>query len=112
MNEQSPRPRNTINAVKRALDVLLLFTTSGSAYLGVSQIAGQLRISKAVVYRMLSTLRTAGLVELDEATRRYSLGPTALALADAVPGAHRHPRPRAGSDAPTVRSHRRDGHAI
>ena len=83
MNEQSPRPRNTINAVKRALDVLLLFTTSDSAYLGVSQIAGQLRISKAVVYRMLSTLRAAGLVEFDEATRRYSLGPTALALADA-----------------------------
>jgi IclR family acetate operon transcriptional repressor len=83
MNEQSPRPRNTINAVKRALDVLLLFTTSDSAYLGVSQIAGQLMISKAVVYRMLSTLRAAGLVEFDEATRRYSLGPAALALADA-----------------------------
>jgi IclR family transcriptional regulator, acetate operon repressor len=83
MNEQSPRPRNTINAVKRALDVLLLFTTSGSAYLGVSEIAGQLRISKAVVYRMLSTLRAAGLVELDESTRRYSLGPTTLAIADA-----------------------------
>lgn len=83
MNEQSPRPRNTINAVKRALDVLLLFTTSDSAYLGVSQIAGQLMISKAVVYRMLSTLRAAGLVEFDEASRRYSLGPAALALADA-----------------------------
>jgi DNA-binding IclR family transcriptional regulator len=83
MNEQSPRPRNTINAVKRALDVLLLFTTSGSAYLGVSQIAGQLRISKAVVYRMLATLRAAGLVEFDDATRRYSLGPTTLALSDA-----------------------------
>ena len=38
------------------------------------------RLSKAAVHRILASLRTRALVEVDETTRRYSLGPAAFAL--------------------------------
>ena len=70
----------TIVAIERATDVLTLFADSGEATLGVTEIAQALNLSKAVVYRILSSFRAKGFVELDEATRRYSLGPRVLHL--------------------------------
>lgn len=70
----------TIVAIERAADVLGLFADSDDATLGVTEIAQALGLSKAVVYRILSSFRAKGFVELDEATRRYSLGPRALHL--------------------------------
>ncbi|GAA4978997.1 DNA-binding IclR family transcriptional regulator [Nonomuraea thailandensis] len=66
-------------AAARVADVLLLFT-DGPDSLGVSAIARQLDLSKAVVYRILQTLLDRGLVVSDAGTRRYSLGPSAAAL--------------------------------
>ena len=70
----------TIAAVERAADVLSLFVDHGAVSLGVTEIAEQLDLSKAVVHRILTSFRGKGFIELDEATRRYSLGPTTLAL--------------------------------
>lgn len=70
----------TILAIERATDVLALFAESDEATLGVTEIAQALGLSKAVVYRILSSFRAKGFVELDEASRRYSLGPRALHL--------------------------------
>jgi DNA-binding IclR family transcriptional regulator len=74
------RQGQTILAIERATDVLRLFAESDEATLGVTEIAQALRLSKAVVYRILSSFRAKGFVELDEGTRRYSLGPQALHL--------------------------------
>lgn len=70
----------TVNGVERALDVLLLFSRSPEPELGVSEIARQLGLSKAVVHRILTTLCSRQLVTLNETNRRYVLGPAALAL--------------------------------
>jgi DNA-binding IclR family transcriptional regulator len=63
----------------RVIDVLLLFT-DGPDELGVSRIARELGLSKAVVHRILQTLVARGMVALDPQTRLYRLGPTAAAL--------------------------------
>lgn len=64
----------TIATVERAADVLLHLAESTRATYGVTEIAEELGLSKAAVHRILTSLRTRGLVELDEATRRYALG--------------------------------------
>jgi len=70
----------TIAGVERALDVLSLFASDGVRDLGVTEVADRLGLSKAVVHRILSSLRVKGYVELDDASRRYALGPAALTL--------------------------------
>ncbi len=70
----------TIAGIERALDALSLFAESSSPSLGVTEIAQALGLSKAVVHRILASFRAKGFVELDETTRRYSLGPRILFL--------------------------------
>ncbi|MGA4545219.1 IclR family transcriptional regulator [Uniformispora flossi] len=70
----------SIAAVERAIDVLLLFGRSGRPDLGVTEIAQELGITKGAVHRILTALRSRRLVAADPATRRYALGPAAVAL--------------------------------
>ena len=70
----------TIAGVERALDVLDLFAAEGVRDLGVTEIADELDLSKAVVHRILSSFRVKGYVEVDEESRRYSLGPRVMTL--------------------------------
>lgn len=70
----------TMVAIERAADVLSMFGDSDEATLGITEIAQALGLSKAVVYRILSSFRAKGFVELDEASRRYALGPRVLHL--------------------------------
>jgi DNA-binding IclR family transcriptional regulator len=63
----------------RVADVLLQFL-GGSPSLGVSAIARELGLSKAVVHRILRSLVDRGLLEVDPETRAYGLGPAAVAL--------------------------------
>lgn len=70
----------TIATVERAADVLMHFAQHPSATLGVTEVANALGLSKAAVHRILSSLRRHGLIELDEVTRRYSLGIGAMKL--------------------------------
>jgi DNA-binding IclR family transcriptional regulator len=82
--EETPaRGSQSIAAVERALDVLLLFSTSSAADLGVTEIAADLGMSKAAVHRILTSLRSRDLVTVDAASRRYALGPGALGLGQA-----------------------------
>lgn len=62
------------------MDVLLLFARAGQPTLGVTEIAGELGMPKAAIHRILSSLRSRGLVEFDDATRRYLLGPATMTL--------------------------------
>jgi DNA-binding IclR family transcriptional regulator len=66
--------------VERAADVLIHFTEADQATFGVTEIADALGLSKAAVHRILASLRTRGLIELDELTRRYFLGVGAMKL--------------------------------
>ena len=70
----------TVAGIERALDVLALFGESTTRALGVTEIAQRLGLSKTVVHRILASFRTKGFVDLDETTRRYSLGPKILFL--------------------------------
>ncbi len=63
----------------RVADVLLLFTDAREP-LGVSEIARRLGLSKAVVYRILRSLESRGLVGFDASERRYRLGPAAAVI--------------------------------
>jgi DNA-binding IclR family transcriptional regulator len=71
--------RSGTEAAARVADVLLLFT-DGPDLLGVSAVARELGLSKAVVHRILQTLVDRGLVVSRPSTRGYSLGPSAAAL--------------------------------
>ena len=70
----------TIAAVERAADVMLHVAQSPSTSLGVTEIATDLGMSKAVVHRILNSLRTRGLIEMNAETRRYQLGAMAVML--------------------------------
>lgn len=70
----------TIAAVQRATSVLQLFIDSGRGRLGVTEIANTLGLSKAVVHRILASMKAAGFIDIDPSSRQYTLGPSALAL--------------------------------
>ncbi len=66
-------------AADRVADVLTLFA-HGSASVGVSEIARELELSKAVVHRILQSLASRSFVTVNPDTREYRLGPAAVAL--------------------------------
>lgn len=70
----------TIATVERAADILMHFAATPQSDLGVTEIADELGLSKAAVHRVLASLRSRGLVDLDERTRRYSLGVSVMKL--------------------------------
>ena len=73
-----PEPMVGTEAAVRVADVLLLFTY-GPSTIGVSRIARELGLSKAVVYRILQSLAARGMVALDPYSREYRLGAAAAA---------------------------------
>ncbi len=74
-----PERSETLNSVARAVEVLNLFGREPGT-LGVTEIAMELGLAKAVVHRILQAFRAKGYVELDAATHRYRLGPGAVVL--------------------------------
>ncbi|MEE8331276.1 MAG: IclR family transcriptional regulator [Acidimicrobiia bacterium] len=70
----------TITAVERTAEILTAFARADTQTLGVTEIAQELGISKAVVHRTLNSLRVKGFIEVDPSTRRYSLGTAALTV--------------------------------
>jgi IclR family transcriptional regulator, acetate operon repressor len=59
---------------------VLLALSGGPRWLGVSDIARRLGLSKTVVHRILRSLASRGLVSSNGGSGRYSLGPAAAAL--------------------------------
>ncbi|NVI92755.1 IclR family transcriptional regulator [Actinomadura sp. BRA 177] len=74
------RPRQSTTTVERAADVLVLFTETETRTLGVTEIADALGLSKPAVHRILTSLRSRRLVQVEEETRRYALGLNAMRL--------------------------------
>lgn len=78
--ESASASSGTIAAVDRAVDVLMHFASSNAADLGVTEIAAQLGMPKGAVHRILTTLRSRGLLVMDPRTHRYCLGVANLRL--------------------------------
>jgi IclR family acetate operon transcriptional repressor len=72
-----------LSSLGRAVAVLDLFADNDTPTLGVSEIARRLGLPKAGIHRILSSLRVAGYVQLEETSRRYRLGPSVLRLGEA-----------------------------
>ena len=75
-------PGRGVASVERAGKVLFCLARAGAPR-GVTGIASELGISKAVVHRILTSLLQRDLVTMDATTRLYSLGPSVLELAAA-----------------------------
>lgn len=75
----SPESASGTESADRVADVLVSFTRSDRP-LGVSQIARDLGLSKAVVHRILQSLASRSLVQVVPGDARYALGPTAVGL--------------------------------
>lgn len=66
-------------SAERVADVLLAFS-HGEGSIGVSKLARELDLSKAVIHRILQSLVSRSLISFDPGTREYSLGPSATVL--------------------------------
>ncbi len=66
-------------SAERVADVLLAFARTSSS-IGVSALARDLDLSKAVVHRILQSLVSRGLLQYSATGRDYSLGPSATVL--------------------------------
>jgi DNA-binding IclR family transcriptional regulator len=75
----APETVSGTESADRVADVLVSFTRSDRP-LGVSQIARDLGLSKAVVHRILQSLASRSLVQVIPGDARYALGPTAVGL--------------------------------
>ena len=69
-----------LSGIERAIDVLTLFVNLDEPSLGVTQIARELNLAKAVVHRIVAAFCAKGFLKVDEDTRRYVLGPEVLFL--------------------------------
>ena len=69
----SQAPPTTINAVDRALDVLLLLFRQGRE-MRLQEIADALKIYKSTIFRTLVTLENKGFIMQDAETKKYALG--------------------------------------
>lgn len=76
-------PKHLVATIERALSVLDLLAATDRDDLGVTEIARELALSKAVVHRVLVTLVARDYLQVDAVSRRYSLGPMALVLGSA-----------------------------
>ncbi|MEU5906647.1 IclR family transcriptional regulator [Micromonospora sp. NPDC047467] len=72
--------RYTTSGLGRALAVIDLLAERSPEMIGVSTVARELNLPKAVAHRILKELTANQFVTFDEGTRRYRLGPGALAV--------------------------------
>jgi DNA-binding IclR family transcriptional regulator len=73
-----------IQSVDRAIDLLLAVAAADPTAAGVPALARACGLNRATAWRLLKTLQARGMVTVDEATGRYSLGLTAVELGGAA----------------------------
>lgn len=78
-----PGERQRVSTIERALSVLDLIAASEQEDYGVTELARELDLSKAVIHRVLTTLVSWEYLQVHAQTRRYRLGPKALVLGSA-----------------------------
>jgi DNA-binding IclR family transcriptional regulator len=68
-----------IQSVNRAADIISLFSSSRT-FLGITDIASALKLNKGTVWGLVTTLERRGLLQQDQATRKYMIGPSLYEL--------------------------------
>ncbi|MBM9466483.1 IclR family transcriptional regulator [Nakamurella leprariae] len=68
------------SGIERAVQIIMAVATTEEPDIGISELARQLSLSKAVVHRAVRTLVASGFFAVDERTRRYRLGPVAVSV--------------------------------
>lgn len=71
-----------MQSVDRAITIMELLARRGE--LGVTEVAGDLRVHKSTAFRLIATLEQRGLVEQTEDRGKYRLGVGLLRLAGAT----------------------------
>lgn len=71
-------------SIKRAFAILRVVVAHGDAGAALRDVTGDCGLHKATVYRILSALVDEGMLEFDEATRKYRLGVEVFAFAAAM----------------------------
>jgi len=69
-----------VPAVEQAAKILLFFTRNNVAHANLTEICSAVGISKGRGHAVLKPLAAYGLIERDESTKRYSLGPALIPL--------------------------------
>lgn len=83
MSTGNPGSQPSVRALERGLDILGCFQ-GASAPIPLTTIAGNVDLSLSTALRILGTLEKKGFITRDEATKRYSLGPSLLGLTSAA----------------------------
>ncbi|SEC24820.1 DNA-binding transcriptional regulator, IclR family [Nocardioides exalbidus] len=78
--EQLEKASESKSGLLRALSVLSLISDRSPETLGVSTIARELDLPKAVAHRILKEFTAASFLVFDDRTKQYRLGPDALAV--------------------------------
>lgn len=81
MKKQESKPQ-VIDAIDRAMAILECISKHRSE-LGITELSRELGMHKSTVFRLLTSLEAWGVVDKDEKTQRYNLGPKILYLAAA-----------------------------
>jgi len=74
------------SGLQRAMQVVYAVAESPPTGIGVSALARELELPKAVVHRIVKVLTADGFLAFDDDTKRYRLGPRALAVGLAALG--------------------------
>lgn len=83
MSTDHPSSQPSVRALERGLDILGCFQGASSA-IPLTTIAGNVDLSLSTTLRILGTLEKKKYITRDEATKRYSLGPSLLGLTSAA----------------------------
>lgn len=78
---QQRRSARSVIAAERACDVLAAVCGDASRPLGVKDISDELGLGMSTIHRLLAALVNKGLVQQDEATKKYRIGPRLLDFA-------------------------------
>lgn len=80
----APAESVRIQAVDRAIDLLLAVAVAPPAAATAPALAQACGLNRATAWRLLKTLQVRGLVTADPATGRYAIGPTAAEIGNAA----------------------------
>jgi DNA-binding IclR family transcriptional regulator len=86
-SDRQPQSTGRIQSVDRAIDLLLAVAAAGPTSASAPALARACGLNRATAWRLLKTMQARGLVALDAATGRYSIGLTTVELGNAGPDA-------------------------
>ena len=75
--------KNTINSIKRAIQILNLYR-DGERYIGITEMARRLDLSKTTVFRVVRSLEAEGWLVQSSDSSKYGLGFEILAVASSL----------------------------